>query len=378
MTLIQKQFFALVQSGLWGAPIDAALFTSQTDWRQLYQSAVEQTLSGVVLDGIQHLPRELRPGRELYLRWCNALLQMEENNRFLNRKLAGVCALYRANGIEPVLLKGQGVAQHYLHPLHRHCGDIDLYIGRQHYEKANALLRQEASGECEETYKHTTVYWHGALVENHRLILRLNSPMADWRFQREAVRLLEKGACRITDIEGCRVLTPPLPFNVAYVLAHSALHFLNEGIGLRHLCDWANLLHDGKKEIDREETVRLLRQWGLSKAARIFGAIAVNYLGLPKEDLPVSYTPKDVEAGEWLLGEIWQGGNFGQHDLKVKRRPKGYWSGKWYTFVRAAKRCYDFGSLAPAEARWYPVMLAIHSAQVQWNIFCNKILKRKS
>lgn len=36
---------------------------------------------------------------------------------------------------------------------------------------------------------------------------------------------------------------------------------------------------------------------------------------------------KDIETGEWLLNDIWQGGNFGQHNQNRKQRPKGYWSG---------------------------------------------------
>lgn len=45
------------------------------------------------------------------------------------------------------------------------------------------------------------------------------------------------------------------------------------------------------------------------------------------EDLPIPYTQKDIETGEWLLNDIWQGGNFGQHNQNRKQRPKGYWSG---------------------------------------------------
>ena len=147
MTPIQKQFFALVQSGLWGTPVDTTLFNIQTDWAQLYQSAKVQALLGITFDGMQTLPQELRPKRELYLKWCNALLQIEENNHILNQEIAKVYTLYRANQIEPVLLKGQGVAQNYRNPLHRQCGDIDLYIGPKNYEKANKLLRTESTGE---------------------------------------------------------------------------------------------------------------------------------------------------------------------------------------------------------------------------------------
>ena len=59
MTPIQKQFFALVQSGLWGTPVDTTLFNIQTDWAQLYQSAKVQALLGITFDGMQTLPQEL-------------------------------------------------------------------------------------------------------------------------------------------------------------------------------------------------------------------------------------------------------------------------------------------------------------------------------
>ena len=96
-----------------GTPVDTTLFNIQTDWAQLYQSAKVQALLGITFDGMQTLPQELRPKRELYLKWCNALLQIEENNHILNQEIAKVYTLYRANQIEPVLLKGQGVAQNW-------------------------------------------------------------------------------------------------------------------------------------------------------------------------------------------------------------------------------------------------------------------------
>lgn len=373
MTPIQKQFFALVQSGLWDKDINTDVFGQETDWQQLYQTAKVQALLGIVFDGMQKLPQELRPKRELYLRWCNSLLMIEKNNHILNQELANVYALYRANRIEPVLMKGQGVAQNYRNPLHRQCGDIDLYIGPKNYEKANKLLRHESTGEHEENHKHTCIRWHGVDIENHRVLSRLSCPSSDRSFQQEIARWHDTAACRKLKIGDCQATLPPLSFDVAYVLLHSALHFLNEGIGLRQVCDWANILHAQKEEIDLKDTAKLLEEWGLSKAARIFGVVAVNYLGLPIQELPISYTEKDLQTGEWLLNDIWQGGNFGKYDQMRKNRPKGYWKGKWYTFSRATKRCREFGALAPAEARWYPLMLTVHSAQVQWKRLCNRL-----
>ena len=366
MTKIQEQFFALVQAGLWGTAPEATLFDQDTDWETLYKTARAQALMGIVLDGVQALPADCRPPRGLYLKWCNTLWQIEEKNRLLNRELANVYTLCRAAGIEPVLLKGQGVAQNYREPLHRQCGDIDLYIGEADYARVNALLRAEAVGEHEENHKHTSIEWHGVTIENHRVLTRLSAPLADRRLQREiAAWHNAPHRCRRLQVGDTEVTLPPQAFEVVYILMHSALHFLNEGIGLRQVCDWAALLHHRQSSIDRTEVARLLHAFGLTRAAKVFGVVAVEYLRLPKECLPIPYDERDLPTGRWLMDDIWQGGNFGQFDTRRKQRPRGYWSGKWYTFTRACRRCREMGALSPAEARWYPLMLAIHSAQAQ-------------
>ena len=226
-------------------------------------------------------------------------------------------------------MKGQGVAQNYRYPLHRHCGDIDLYIGPDNYEKANALLRKEVTSELEETYKHINVVWHGVTVENHRVLTQLSAPLADRRLQAEIKRWHGSDECRKRWIDDVEVTLAPLPFDTAFVLIHSVQHFLNEGIGLRQICDWACMLHAQRNLPGKEDIAHLLKSFGLEKAARVFGALAVCFLGLPQEDLPIAYRKKDIPTAEWLLNDIWQGGNFGHYDQERQNRPKGYWKGKW-------------------------------------------------
>lgn len=372
MTIIQQQFFALTQAGLWGTEADASLFDEQTDWAQLYQSARAQALLGIVLDGIQTLPAEKRPPRTLYLKWCNTLLNIEEKNRLLNRELANVYALCRANGVEPVLLKGQGVAQNYRNPMHRQCGDIDLFTGNDDYQKVNNLLLPDVTRVEEESFKHAGFEWHGVTIENHRVLTSLSAPAADRFLQREIMRWHNTDICRRLLVGDCLTTLPPLPFEVAYILTHSVLHFLGCGIGLRQVCDWACLLHHQRKNINRSEVAELFHRMGLTRAAQVFGVVAAKYLKLPVEDLPIPYSEKDLAVGDWLMEDIWRSGNFGQFDTRSKRSAKGYWNRKWYTFMRVCKRCYELGALAPAEARWYPLMLAAHSAQAQWNKRTNR------
>lgn len=364
ITKIQQQFSELLKAGLWGKVADCTLFGTDTDWMELMMMAKRQACMGVVYDGVLTLPKEVQPARVLFLQWSNIVARIEEDNEFLNGKLAEVFALYQENGFHPVLLKGQGVAQCYRNPLHRNSGDIDVYIGDADYAKANALLRKEATSESEENNKHASIHWRGVTIENHRIMTHLNAPGSN-RFFIKTLNEWYPQQARSLKVGECEVPVCPVEFDITFVLIHSVLHFLNEGVGLRQICDWTCMLHTHGKLLDKERLVALLKGIGMLKAARAFGVIATKFLGLPTEYLPFELNRKDEELGEWLLQDVLEGGNFGWYYKDKEQRPKGYWAGKWYTFTRAFKRCKELGRLAPAEARWYPLYLAYASAKMQ-------------
>lgn len=130
---MQRPFFSLVRSGLWGTAADASLFQSVTpdDWQELYRMAQSQALLALTFDGISTLPAELRPPRTLYLQWAANTARIEQANARLNRMVTELQSLYTGAGLHPVLLKGQGIAANYRNPLHRQCGDIDIYLGKK-------------------------------------------------------------------------------------------------------------------------------------------------------------------------------------------------------------------------------------------------------
>lgn len=364
LTIEQEQFFSLLRAGLWGEAADASLFTTDTDWRSIFTLANKQALLGIVFDGIQTLPRNIRPDRKLYLQWCSIIEQIEQENLTLNEKLKNIFSLYKNNGIIPILLKGQGVAQNYRNPEHRQCGDIDVYIRGNQYNIANTLLRVEGNDQLEECNRHTHIIWHGIHVENHRIISSLNEPRANRFFQKAITQWFPHGACE-TNINGYKVLVPPVDFNVVYILIHSVLHYLNEGVGLRQVCDWVCLLHAQQEKLDSHTINVLLQGTGMFKAAKAFGILAVTWLGFPEKKLPFQLDEHDMKRGSLLLEHIFQSGNFGKYDPNRKKRPKGYWSGKWNTFSSTWTRTRQFGDLAPAEARWRPLMMFLDFTKMQ-------------
>ena len=72
----------------------------------------------------------------------------------LNEVLSKVVSALRERGMDSVLLKGQGLAGCYPKPEMRQCGDIDLYVGEENYEKAKEIVDAMAGKKGEESKKH--------------------------------------------------------------------------------------------------------------------------------------------------------------------------------------------------------------------------------
>ncbi|NDV67000.1 nucleotidyltransferase family protein [Bacteroides sp. 224] len=360
-------FFELLQSGLWNRPANASLFTEQTaDWKAIIQMGQQQAVIGLLFDGMQTLPTELQPERPLLLKWVAQVARIEQANEKLNAMTTRIFTLYRSQKITPVLLKGQGVAALYPKPLHRQCGDIDIYIGKDGYAQANTLLYQAGAGQAlEDSIKHTTLELQGVFIENHRIAGSLDSPFANRAFQK-LVKTHLPAKSNSLPVNETDILIPDPTFNAIYLFVHAFTHFLNSGIGLRQVCDWAQVMATHQSTINRDSVNRFFSKTGLLTAVRAFGYIAVAYLGLPAEQLPFTLNNSDKQRGEELLKDILQTGNFGQHDQQVSARPQGYWAGKWHTFRRAAKRCNELRRFSPSEAFWHPLTLAKGSFIAQW------------
>lgn len=350
------RFFTLLRAGLWGTTADASAFVDgKADWQAIIRLAKQQAVLALTFDGMETLPSELRPSKEWAMKWFSAVVRIEQSHDLLNRELANIVRLYTGKGISSLLLKGQGVATLYIRPEHRQCGDIDLYLG-EGYEKAKQLVLTLDVPLEPESDKHLGFHWNGVEVENHRKIARFYSPSNDKRLKRFFANWLTEpqNHYKIEDVD----ITIPAPgFNAVYLLIHAFVHLMQEGIGLRQVCDWARLLSVHAKDIDKERFIREIRFLGLEDVACAFGYIVVNYLGLPVNDFPLSLDSQKIKAdGEFLINDILIGGNFGVHHEEVKNKPQQQsWQRKCYTYSKILSRSRELKRFSPSEARWYPI-----------------------
>lgn len=92
-------------------------------------------------------------------------------------------------GIQPVLMKGLGLAQYYPEPSMRQWGDIDLFVGKEQYHPACAVMREtfpDALKFDEELdhYKHYNLIADGVSIEIHRVSVALTHPRDIRRYER--------------------------------------------------------------------------------------------------------------------------------------------------------------------------------------------------
>ena len=364
MTISQTQFLELLRAGLWGVAADPENFKPDSvDWKAVLRVAKEQTMMAVVADGIETLPKELWPPKEVMMKLAMMRLKIEQTHVLLNSTIAQIVQALDAQGVPSVLLKGQGIAQNYLRPESRTCGDIDLYTGHGGYQKAFEIIEglhdgraHKEAAECEH-HLHTSL--NGVEVEIHRLASFLHGKRMNANFQKWTQESMDAlfGTDRLAvwDNGGTPVALAPATYNAFFILHHAVRHMTTEGVGFRQICDWTMLLHKCHAQVDVELLGRKLKELHMERIWQEFGRLAVGFLGLPASELPLA--PADLTPGRKtheLLQHIFISGNFGRFDANGRDHSEvPYLVRKWRSFTFQSRRLMKLFGLFPGYSLAY-------------------------
>ena len=86
------------------------------DWQAFYEFAGQQTLLGIIMDGVQRLPREVAPKQELLMRWFFVSQKLAKQNVILDKATTAIYHKIVSEGYQCCILKGQGNAVLYPNP----------------------------------------------------------------------------------------------------------------------------------------------------------------------------------------------------------------------------------------------------------------------
>lgn len=321
-------FFLLVRAGLFGRTegIEGCL-PEGVDWAEVYQLAKEQVAVGLVAEGIERTRTEwfkthdtpLVP-RKWALKFASRTAKLEQRNLDMNRFVEKLIDKLRKKGIYALLLKGQGVAQCYEKPLWRTCGDVDLLLTEENFQKVRDLLLPFASSAKmgNEYKKDFAIKIAGWLIELHGSLRCGFSSRIDRELDKVYHDTFYGGNVR--SWTNGKVLTFMLgkENEVFYVFVHFLNHFYKSGVGIRQICDWCRLLWTFRDSLDLSALEARLKKMKLMSEWRAFGMFAVEYLGIPKEAMPFyCEDEKWQRKARQILAFVLKTGNMGN-----KRRGK--------------------------------------------------------
>lgn len=329
-----RQFFALLRSGLWNEVPAGEPFAGGIDWEALYKLAFEQTVVPHVTDGINRLPAACLPAAQPE-RLDPFLGDMMATARRNGKLDAFIPKLFHAlRAIPVVLVKGQALAQDYLDPVRRQPGDIDLLLLPAYYQAAKDILLPKATkvlGEHVQIY-HQGMRFGSVEVEIHGSISTLMSRKLDRKLAALLAEQFDGRPLPTVEIGGAPIPVPEANFNAVYVFVHFLQHYWSGGVGLRQLTDWMTFISVHKRDIHPVLLERQLEDLGLLNLWKVFTGFAAEFLGCPAEKMPLSASP-DALKNERIWQYIKRSGNFGKNQDR-SRGEESYLVRKFHSLWR--------------------------------------------
>jgi len=316
----QQVFFELVRAGLWKKEFSLSKY-GEIDFEEVYRLAQEQSVVGLWAAGLEMVQGEWLKvhgsspiPQTMALDIADEVLQLEQRNRAMNQFIAKLIEKMRKADIYTLLVKGQGVAQCYEKPLWRACGDVDLFLDKENYEKAKALLLPlSSSSEPEfESQLHLGMTIDQWVVELHGTMRSSSFQKMDRVIDNVQNDIFSEGHIRVWNNQSSEIYLPSIDNDVILVFTHILKHFFHGGIGLRQICDWCRLLWTYKGELDIELLAARIKEAGILTEWKAFAYLAGNYLGMPTEVIPLYEDSKHWKhKADRLVWFILESGNFG-------------------------------------------------------------------
>lgn len=235
----------------------------------------------------------------------NRALGIAAHNIVIKNEHILVDKLMRSAGIPYVILKGCASATYYPEPILRTMGDVDFLVAPKDIPRAKAALESAgfATGD-DETSLHYCYTKGDSVLELHFAINGIPNSDLGEKIKGYFSDVFEKSR------EGADGFVVPSHFHHGLIIIlHIVSHLTADGIGLRHLCDWAAFI----SHFSNDEFCTLfetpLKKIGLWKCAKLLTACSVKHLGAPEKEFANDIEEELIDA---LIEDIFTGGNFGR------------------------------------------------------------------
>lgn len=272
-------------------------------WREAYTQAVTlmafQNFGGELLK--VELPVVIR----------NLLNQTLADNAKIDYEHVRICNIMKNAGVRCTILKGYASALYYPDPLMRSMGDVDFIVDTDDFEKAAGVLAENNYKKTGKTHDVHDVYFNDVgRCEMHFQPSGIPDGKAGVKVRKYLSGLLDDSVTAKTELG--EIAVPSTFHHGLIILLHMCHHLTGDGLGLRHLCDWAVFLDSIGEAKFLEMFEKTFKDIGLWQFAKIMTFICTEYLGLKSMDWAQD---ADRKLADYILIDIIIGGNFGQKNI---------------------------------------------------------------
>lgn len=325
-------------------------------WAELHTIAEQQTMLGICFAGIEKLPKQQLPDKDLLMKWfVQAEYIKSTNSKVYNQCLFIQKRLCEA-GFDNCLLKGQGVACYYPKELRnlRQSGDIDLWVDAPIDSLLTWIKKIHPLHHCDYMHTHIDVFNDTQVEIHYRPWISRNLIR-----NRKLQTIARNCSKQFLYIDG-ELCVPNQKFNVLHVLYHLYWHFLVEGIGLRQFLDLYFVLKNSSEKPTLEE----LKNLDMVKFTSAVMWVLEYTFGLDRKHMLCM--PDSVE-GRFLLSELLLAGNFGHYDRRIKHSVN---ESIIVTILKWLKHSLRLFKHYPKEVMWNPIGIAYLSIRAKFIRFC--------
>lgn len=282
---------------------------SESDITPILKEASAQAVNGMALVGLLALHERFSQEAEQNIRRMIALILRK--NLTVSHTQSILVKRLDEHRFPYVILKGDAAAAYYPNPDMRMRGDVDFLIDPTQKKDVEQMLlgagyiSSQEGHVCHVVFKkpgaHLEMHFEPAGIPNGESGDDIRAFLSDTLQSGETVR------------NGFGAFSAPDALHHGLILLlHMQHHMLGEGIGLRHLCDWACYVQKTQDQPFWQETLLpFLQKIGLFIFAAVMTRTCAIYLDTP---CPAWAEVADMTLCDDIMSDIFTGGNFGRKD----------------------------------------------------------------
>ena len=301
------------------------------DWYAVEDLANEQRLLGVLLDGVEKLPRELRPEKKAIIQSIGQVVLEEQQYAVQQHEAEEMALLLHQHGIRTYVLKGAVVSECYPRPEHRRSVDMDCFLIDEDdkykedvWERGNRVVEEAGINVERGFYKNSTFHLSGLTVENHKFMtpFRGNGRLKKFEKLLQSMMAEDSGEDRF---EGTCLCRPPVMMSALFLLEHAYSHFLHEGLNWRHILDWQMFRLRHEKDIDWRSFDAFIYEFGFQRFYESYCRLGEYLVGGITAD-GLQFADRQMLADVWAPLDLHKT----PHGVKAKFQLAGnYWRARW-------------------------------------------------